>query len=64
MKYVTSDYVVNPTAHANLGFQGSNGSMPHSGKFVNRRVYFSFCLYFYVLAHLHSSHCSRSQEHC
>jgi len=27
MKFVTSNYVVNPTTHANLGFQGSHGSV-------------------------------------
>jgi len=25
MKFVTSHYVVDPTTHAKLGFQGSNG---------------------------------------
>jgi len=28
MKFVTSDYVVDPTAHGKLGFQDSNGSVP------------------------------------
>ena len=28
MKFVSSDYVVDPTTHAKLGFQGSNGSVP------------------------------------
>jgi len=28
MKFVTNDYVVDPTTHAKLGFQGSNGSVP------------------------------------
>jgi len=28
MKFVTSDYVVDPTTHAKLGFQGLNGSVP------------------------------------
>jgi len=27
IKFVTSDYVVGPTTHANLGFQGSNWSV-------------------------------------
>jgi len=28
MTFVTSDYVMDPTTHANLGFQGSCGSVP------------------------------------
>jgi len=28
MKFVSSDYVADPTTHAKLGFQGSNGSVP------------------------------------
>jgi len=28
MKFVISDYVVDPNKHAKLGFQGSNGSVP------------------------------------
>jgi len=28
MKFVTSDYVVDATTHAKLGFQGSSGSEP------------------------------------
>jgi len=28
MKFVTSDYVVDPTTHPKLGFQGSNGCVP------------------------------------
>jgi len=28
MKFVTSDYVVDPTKHAKLGYHGSNGSVP------------------------------------
>jgi len=28
MKFVISDYVVEPTTHAKLGFHGSDGSVP------------------------------------
>jgi len=42
MKFVTSDYVVDPTTHANLEFQGSNGSVPHSGEIYSPGVYFYF----------------------
>jgi len=28
MTFVTSDYIVDLTTHAKLGFQGSNGSVP------------------------------------
>jgi len=28
MKFVVNDYVVDPTKHAKLGCQGSNGSVP------------------------------------
>jgi len=28
MKFATSDYVVDPTTHAKLRFQGLNGSVP------------------------------------
>jgi len=28
MKFVTSDYVMDPTTHAKLGFQDTNGSVP------------------------------------
>jgi len=28
MKFVTSDYVIDPTTHAKLVFRGSNGSVP------------------------------------
>ena len=65
MKFVTSDYVVDPTTHAKLGFQGSNGSVPHSGEIYTQSVYFfflSFYIFFNVLAHLHRSHC-RSYEY-
>jgi len=65
MKFVISDYVVDPTKHAKLGCQGSNGSVPYSGEIYTSGVYFFFLsifLYFYVLAHLHRSHC-RSYEH-
>ena len=31
-KFVTSDYVVDPTRHAKLGFRGWSGSVPHSGE--------------------------------
>ena len=35
MKFVTSDYVVDPTTHANLGFQAQMGACPHSGEIVS-----------------------------
>jgi len=42
MKFVTRDYVVDPTTHAKLGFQGSNGIVPHSGEIYTQSVYFFF----------------------
>ena len=40
MKYVTSDHFLDPTTHANLGFQDSSGgkmgAWPHSDEIVTR----------------------------
>jgi len=40
MKFVISDYVVDPTKHAKLGCQGSNRNVPHSGEIYTSGVYF------------------------
>jgi len=65
MKFVTIDYVVNPTTHAKLGFQGSKlkwERAPIVVKYTLSVSIFSFYI-FYVLAHPHRSRC-RSYEHC
>jgi len=64
VKFVTSDYVVDPTTHAKLGFRAQMGARPHSGEIYSQSVYFFFLSFyiFYVLAHLHRSYC-RSYEH-
>jgi len=46
-----SDYVVDPTTHAKLGFQGSNGSVPTAPIVVKYTPFvsiFSFYLYFFI----------------
>jgi len=62
MKFVTNDYVVDPTTHAKLGFQGSNGSVPPIVVKYTLPVSMFLFYIFYVLAHLHRSHC-RSYEY-
>ena len=42
MKFVTRDYVVDPTTHAKLGFQGSNGIVPIVVKYTPKVSTFSF----------------------
>jgi len=48
MKFVTNDYVVNPTTHAKLGFQGSHGSMPPQWWKIHMRRLFFFFLTIYL----------------
>ena len=49
--FVTSDNVVDPTTHANLGFHGSNQSVSHGGEVVTPCLFFRLST-FYILAHL------------
>ena len=48
MKFVTSDYVVDPNIQANSGFQVEMGACAHSGEVVNPRI-FSFVYIFVFL---------------
>jgi len=45
MKFVTSNYIVDPTTPAKLGFQGWNGSVPHNGEIYTFGVYFFLSIY-------------------
>jgi len=47
MKFVTSDYVVDPTTHAKLEFQGSNGSV--SPQWWNIHIRSLFFLSIYII---------------
>jgi len=51
MKSVTSDYVVDPTTHTNLGFRGLNGSASPWWWICHHGVYFFF-LSTYILIYL------------
>jgi len=57
MKFVTSDYVMDPTTHAKLGFQGSNGSVIIVVKHTHLVSIFSF----YLSIFLYFLSCSPAQ---
>jgi len=61
MKFVTSDYVLDPTTHAKLGFQAQMGAYPHSGEIYTQSVYFFFPS-IYIFGHLQRSR-GRSYEY-
>jgi len=63
MKFVTSDYVMDPTTHAKLGFQGSNGSMPPYWWNIHIRCLFFLSIYLsiYISFYIFLCSCSPAQ---